>query len=431
MRRVNAFLLAAFLVLGMIFSGCTKNPSTPQSQLELQGGDTVSSSLEQLTKWGTSSCAVQSGYYYIEQNTIYYIDYASQKRIALCSRPECEHKDETCDAKLERYAVIFSTGEQLYLYYPEMLGGSDAQDAVSRIDVMEMDGSNRKTFYTFDLYDTIIEDLYTDGKDLYFILNSCDLKNGEYVNFRYELVRLNLKTAEREKIKDCAENEFLMGGTSDYFFLKKLIYPPEEMQNINLRHQAFVYDRLDQEEVLIEEWDNAEAVWYFNEGKLYLADYDTFDVARIDLASGQRADLVQGEEILSQIGTAEGEKYFPSLKYISEKYLYFELTQSSGEKRMLGIDLENHRTKEFTLSYQIRTDHDEYEQFWTILASNNGQYLVCCGAQEVPIVDTLSNGAQISRTVPEYQYGLITQQDFFEGNAEGLVPIENIDLVWR
>ena len=86
MRRVNAFLLAAFLVLEMIFSGCTKNPSTPQSQLELQGGNTVSSSLEQLTKWGTSSCAVQSGYYYIEQNTIYYIDYASQKRIALCSR---------------------------------------------------------------------------------------------------------------------------------------------------------------------------------------------------------------------------------------------------------------------------------------------------------------------------------------------------------
>lgn len=65
-----------------------------------------------------------------------------------------------------------------------MLGGSDAQDAVSRIDVMEMDGSNRKTFYTFDLYDTIIEDLYTDGKDLYFILNSCDLKNDEYVNLQ-------------------------------------------------------------------------------------------------------------------------------------------------------------------------------------------------------------------------------------------------------
>lgn len=112
MRRVNAFLLAAFLVLGDgFFSGCTKNPSTPQSQLEPQGGDTVSSSLVQLTKWGTSSCAVQSGYYYIERNTIYYIDYASQKRIALCSRPECEHKDETCDAKLERYAVIFSTGK--------------------------------------------------------------------------------------------------------------------------------------------------------------------------------------------------------------------------------------------------------------------------------------------------------------------------------
>ena len=426
-------MLSILCLLLFVFTSCSNENS---KQSDSFGFSTVNSNasdtplLNQLTKLGVSNCATQNGYYYIERNTIYYIDYASQKRIALCNRPECQHKDETCAAKVERYAVIFSTNEHLYLYYPEGTGLLDSQNTVSRIDVMEMDGSNRKTFYTFDPYDAIIEDIYTDGKYFYFILNSCDVENGEYFNVKYELVRLDLETAEKEKIKDCVENEFLMGGTSDWFFIKKLIYPSERNLNTNLKHQAFAYDRKNRNEISIIEWDNLEAVGYFNSGALYLVDYDTFDIIKINLISQQRTTLVQGEDILSQIGTDEREKYYPSLQYISEDYVYFGLAQVSGEKNLFGIDIKNQKVKEFNQSYEIHTEHDKYDQFWTILASTEGQYLICYGVQEVPFVDTLINGAQLSRTVYENQYALITEQDFFEGNVSSLIPIENVDLVW-
>lgn len=44
--------------------------------------------------------ATEDGYYFLTQNMLhlYYFDYATKEAVIACAKPECKHKDNTCNA---------------------------------------------------------------------------------------------------------------------------------------------------------------------------------------------------------------------------------------------------------------------------------------------------------------------------------------------
>ena len=99
-------------------------------------------------------CGNDDGFYSIRRNdwtdpddhssSILYIDYATKKQIYLCAQPNCNHKNETCTSWIAPdtgRGVIVLAGDKLAMIYT---------DIKPRIEIMDLNGANRKTLCEFD-----------------------------------------------------------------------------------------------------------------------------------------------------------------------------------------------------------------------------------------------------------------------------------------
>lgn len=102
-----------------------------------------------------SVCYSESGMYYARGNMLYFFDVNSEKEVILCSRPNCNHDSEECNAYVEalRPLLMYYDGE-LYVASAvsditfedgdAMYSGSISLDCISR------DGSRKRNIYQAD-----------------------------------------------------------------------------------------------------------------------------------------------------------------------------------------------------------------------------------------------------------------------------------------
>lgn len=102
-----------------------------------------------LTTFGAGNA---NGFYEIFENpdaskNIMYTDYATCKQIYLCAQPNCEHKDETCKSWIapnSGHSYLAATENNLLLLF-------DGRDnGVPRIEMMALDGANRRELCAFE-----------------------------------------------------------------------------------------------------------------------------------------------------------------------------------------------------------------------------------------------------------------------------------------
>ena len=105
----------------------------------------------------------ENGYYMIKDlEHIMYFDYATQKEVYLCNKPNCKHEDESCSSYLNIAEVneIFYYDQHLYL-----VNAQEASNVVSINDAgttsMASDNGNPSTVYRMDLDGTNREKLFT------------------------------------------------------------------------------------------------------------------------------------------------------------------------------------------------------------------------------------------------------------------------------
>lgn len=171
--KIFCFLIC-FILIFTSLTGCTstkvnetsttQNTYTAESQCiltpETKPFSMISST--EITLYGSGN---SNGFYEIFRNddnsaNIMYTDYKSKKQIYLCNQPNCEHNSEICTSWIQPTSAniyIAATEKNLLLVHSDHTGTS-----ASYIEIMNLDGSDRREFYKFE--------------------NTCEIENGIAAN---------------------------------------------------------------------------------------------------------------------------------------------------------------------------------------------------------------------------------------------------------
>ena len=185
----------------------------------------VFTALQRSSGWNYGGYA-QDGFYYVSSTVsedgstnLMYLDYATMQTIYLCSQPNCSHDTEACTSFLPYSAggILCSVvGDQLVLIFPGNVRASvpASSTVLPHIEVMGLDGSDRKTTVTFEASQQINRPLVTDGTNIY-----CELDTAtEDGNMTAELIQVNPGTGATETI--CPLNqEWVKGGAGSRLIL--------------------------------------------------------------------------------------------------------------------------------------------------------------------------------------------------------------------
>ena len=146
-----------FITLCYILSGC----ASKVNQLDSNNTDTSNSKISVINNYADIGDSNENGMYYTKvgangvQN-IKYVDFKTHTDIFFCNRAECTHSDETCTSYLSPYAGTASPtpyGDKLYVIYYGGYGNyyydRYGDEALARIEVMDLNGENRRVVRRF------------------------------------------------------------------------------------------------------------------------------------------------------------------------------------------------------------------------------------------------------------------------------------------
>ena len=160
---------------------------------------------------------------------VYFYDYENQQDIPLCSKPNCFHQDENCDA----YELSFLKDEEMYsnpivykdkLYYEYI----DLFSPSFSICQSNLDGSNRKVIYSEN--GTMLQNAFIYKDKLYIAVNlyKMDEQNSLMKQTKnFEFYSINLDT--KEKVNLSTPNKELvnfLSATDDKIYLA--LFPKED-----------------------------------------------------------------------------------------------------------------------------------------------------------------------------------------------------------
>ena len=110
---------------------------------------------------GVYQCLAYNGQY-----VLYYIDYATHQKVALCNRPECRHNDNTCAAWMPNHALPFVIGDKLYLWcMPEWTEDGPGPYFIQK---RNLDGSEPEILWETDTGESIVTGLAANDEYFYF-----------------------------------------------------------------------------------------------------------------------------------------------------------------------------------------------------------------------------------------------------------------------
>ena len=399
---------ALILVPALLLFGCRSPAQQPLDETDSQQAaqqetssqnSAVFTALQRSSGWNYGGYA-QDGFYYVSSTVsedgstnLMYLDYATMQTIYLCSQPNCSHDTEACTSFLPYSAggILCSVvGDQLVLIFPGNVRASvpASSTVLPHIEVMGLDGSDRKTTVTFEASQQINRPLVTDGTNIY-----CELDTAtEDGNMTAELIQVNPGTGATETI--CPLNqEWVKGGAGSRLILldangNYTAFDPitGERETVRTVSDAVVNSLL-QDTTLV----------YKEDGYCHL----------LDLASGNTVHL-SGFELPGD------EEAFVNFVDADASHLIFQIETASHQN---GASMED--------GYYMVTG-DETPQKWDLLYTSgenampadritsvsDDRYLVITGENPVQT----STNAQYVAT-GEKEYSLIPQEDYWNGVA--------------
>ena len=411
-----------FALLLFVMTACSPAASVPPAVV------TATPSAQAITMVtgpdGLSNCCTDSGYYKVEFSAglarVYYIDFASQQRVVLCNRPECTHTDATCTGVIDRWAEIFKAGDKLYLYYPEIEAEHPDQTSCAKIESMNLDGSGREPFYSFDANEAVSYGIATDGAALYFTMQTTEAENDEIVQ-RYDLVSLDLTTRQLSVIKkNLLPIEAPVGGDGDCLLLKKV----EETQPGVLQHSVTSLNVNTGEEKALAAWQDDRIGSAVFQTTLYQLDLQQ-GTLQMTTQTGTTTVHLQGAPALVDATLTLAGRWGDDL--------YFFVTSPDGaggaKEYSYCIDCKTGAVLPLTLGYQLVIDGDVYPYYDSILGKVGQDMLVICGGEKVTFTATGPGGEPVEQQGYETSYALIPQDDFNQNNDANKKDIQIVDPV--
>lgn len=150
------FLLAALMLFAAGITACKSSDEPGGQDIDIkQEAGSISSRREGIHReslpFSGRFAASENGVYSLNpidppnansQTVLFYPDYGSDTAVRVCSRPDCAHNDESCDAVLQEADIITFYNE--HLYYSEVTVRSDSDYRFSlKVIRVDPDGRNR------------------------------------------------------------------------------------------------------------------------------------------------------------------------------------------------------------------------------------------------------------------------------------------------
>ncbi len=150
------FLLAALMLFAAGITACKSSDEPGGQDIDIkQEAGSISSRREGIHReslpFSGRFAASENGVYSLNpidppnansQTVLFYTDYGSDTAVRVCSRPDCTHNDESCDAVLQEADIITFYNE--HLYYSEVTVRSDSDYRFSlKVIRVDPDGRNR------------------------------------------------------------------------------------------------------------------------------------------------------------------------------------------------------------------------------------------------------------------------------------------------
>ena len=165
------------LLFSLLLCACNAPPEPAASEPEQAAAEISLTPVTSFLLVG-STTGGENGFYKSIPNpqkgsNIVYIDYATKAAVYLCSRPECQHNDETCPSWFP-FAVggLFLDAKNEHLF---CVGSADSeQEQTEVIWKMDVNGENREKFYTCSPSENLIDMVVSDGSSLYFATGVVD-----------------------------------------------------------------------------------------------------------------------------------------------------------------------------------------------------------------------------------------------------------------
>ena len=232
-RKIIVALLMLLLMFAIAACGTQQNSTSDNSKNEADTGS-ISSRREGIHReslpFSGRFAASENGVYSLNpidppnansQTVLFYTDYGSDTAVRVCSRPDCTHNDESCDAVLQEADIITFYNE--HLYYSEVTVRSDSDYRFSlKVIRVDPDGRNRicvmdtQKYAQFDNGDFGYPD-FSDGM-FFFKFFWLDEDGAEQVQTYY--YRLDGSLSELQPV----DVPLLFGTDGD----KTFFYDPEE-----------------------------------------------------------------------------------------------------------------------------------------------------------------------------------------------------------
>lgn len=393
-------LTAMSLLLALLLFGCGGSASQAAALQDTSAQNSaVFTALQRSSGWNYGGYA-KDGFYYVSSAVredgsanLMYLDYTTMQTIYLCGQPNCSHDTEACTSYLPYSAggVLCSVvGEQLVLVFPGNVhsSASASSTVLPHIEVMGLDGADRKTTVTFEASQQINRPLVTDGTSIYCELDTVT----DDGNMNAELIRVSPDAGTCETV--CPLNqEWVKGGAGSRLILLDVngcytAFDPATGKRETLRTVSNAsIDSLLQDTTLV----------YKENGYCHL----------LDLTSGQTTTL-------SGFALPGDGEAFVNLVDADATHLIFQIETAShqsgaGMKDGYYMVTGDEAPQKWNLLYTAGEDAMPSER---VTAVSGGRYLVITGA--APPQENINS--QYVAT-GEKQYVLMPQENYWNGAA--------------
>ncbi len=429
-----------------------ENPTGQSAGQNQPSGSSAAEELTLLSDDFSSSfnnhCGTDQGFYYLTQSEkladhfygfrLMYVDYAAKQEVYLCPDSGCRHNSESCSAvfNLDEFGsdcLVFVHGGSLYVLNRDYdqdgvtsksfsEGGSrEPENTPAELYRMGLDGSSRQKIFTFPSNTTVEKTVFADGDNLWFITKELTFsKENNGVAYtsssNRNFVKLNLASS---KLEDSISLELsdkmqyrIIGGSGTKLVMSGIKYPDgmseEDARRLGNDEWLDLYGRchticctLDTGTKEVKEIFRAShekkltLSHAVKDGFLYVSDYDTNTIQKIDLSTGEKTTLSKEAFYISSI--------------FNDSLCCFD-TEGNGDHSLSFVDRQSGGVRRWTLT--------DKSLGWTlnILADAGDQVLVIYDYDATPSGDG-------SYEIKQNKFALISKSDLYS-SRDHFEPIQ-------
>ena len=373
-------------------AAAAQTSSSPQAELVALQSDGVN--------WGAGT---EDGFYFInpimrKDNScnLMYADYKSEQVVYLCSQANCTHDSASCTSYLMPTlggVLPERVGDKIILFYKNSFWSEEGEEP-ARVETINFDGSERQTIHTFRPEETPYTTMVTDGKNIYFVLETVQ----EDSSVRKNLAKLDTLTGDLELLQEMSveNSEYIWGCCGE-----DLIVYQSEMQDDSCIYQLSRWNFRSDYRDVIYTWKSGFPILYENslalkgdDGYFHLLDlkentdftftqYTTPELCSSNIVFADSDGIVIRELAPTSANTASAR--------------FFSLTKDG-------------KTTDFSL---VMDDDGDKHIFQPVYTLNDHEYLVYAGDELKTNFMTDPDGTSQYVQIPCPLFSIISKSDFY------------------